>query len=82
MNFTQGILFKSSMYSPNDFLKPQGSCKDLDIRVDLVNLLYVKFPVAKYLVFLKVKCRAFSFRKMFNVAGTFFWSKIFAPSGS
>ena len=29
-----------------------------------------------------VKCPAFSFRKMFNVAGTFFWSNIFTPRPS
>ena len=30
----------------------------------------------------KVKCRAFSFRKMFYMAGTFFWLNIFTPIAS
>ena len=36
------------------------------------------FLCVKSSAFVEVK-RAFYFRKMFNMAGTFFWSNIFAP---
>ena len=45
-----------------------------------VNVVHAQsFLCVKSSAFFKVKCRAFSFRKMFNFAGTFFWSNIFAP---
>ena len=82
--FTQRILFRPSLYSPNDFLKTQGSCKHLYIRsIRILTCLLGEFAVTKvsrcemFGIF-KVKCR-YSFRKMLNAAGTFFWLKIFAP---
>ena len=40
------------------------------------------FLCVKSSPFFKVKCRAFSFRKMFYMAGTFFWSNILASPTS
>ena len=36
----------------------------------------------KHLAFSKVKCRAFSFRKMFSITGTFFWSNCERAGGA